>query len=753
MRYVARLAVVLVLGVATVVGAVVGLVPSLRHVAAGQSFSGTDVSLPPLGERSLIYDSNGQLIGSFQDEQNRSIVSLADVPPEVVDSILAVEDATFYQHGAVDLRSMVRALFTNVRAGGVAQGGSTITQQLVKKTLTGDKIDLKRKLQEAYLAVRLEEQMTKPQILERYLNTVYFGNGAYGVQAASEVYFGHGVGQDNWAEGALLAALISNPNGYEPIHHPQQARAQRTLALKRLVETHHLTQAQVDYLEHVPLPTQLNLPQTNDDYFVETVKQRLLSGDTPEGRALGPTPEARYNALFRGGLHIYTTYDRAAQLQAVAARQNTVPGIRADGTFPLPDYVSPAGVHQPQFGTAVIVSVDPSSGAVRVLLGGPGFDRVKYDIATHEPGKQPGSSFKTFVLAAAMENGYVPDDTIDGTSPCTYSVDDPNTNQPTKWSLQHPDTRHNFAGEGGSVGTITSQTLQSSNCAFLRLGQIVGLKKVIKVAQAMGLTNCESDDASPPASQQNCLNPNYAVMAYGGTAGVLPLDMADAYATLANDGVHNDAYFVDRITDRNGKLLYQHQAAPVRAVSSQTARLVTQVLAANVRGGTGTRAILRSGQPAAGKTGTTDEAKNIWFVGYTPQLTTAVWIGDGADAEVPLFGGSATGGQYAAYTWGAFMSSYLTSRNLPITQFTPPAATRPGTRISMGPGDGQPFGALAGAFAPDSGGSSPGTAGTATSSLAPPPPEPSSPTLPAASTTTQPGSPATRHRGPPGRGP
>jgi penicillin-binding protein 1A len=692
MRYVARLALVLVLGVATMVGAVVGMVPAWRHVASGQSFADAEVKLPPLGERSLIFDQDGQLIGSFQDEQNRSIVSLSAVPQDVIDSVLAVEDATFFQHGPVDVRSVVRALFTNVRAGGVAQGGSTITQQLVKKSLTGDKVDLKRKLQEAYLAVRLEEQMSKQQILERYLNTVYFGNGAYGVQAASEVYFGHDVGQDNWAEAALLAALISNPNNYEPIQHPQEARAQRTLAFKRLVDTHKLDQQQVDYLEHVPLPTRLNLPQSNDDYFVETVKQRLLSGDTPEGRALGPTPEARYNALFRGGLRIYTTYDRGAQLQAIAARQQTVPGIRPDGTFPLPDYVTASGVHQPQFGTAVIVGVDPSSGAVRVLLGGPGFDRVKYDIATHPPGKQPGSSFKTFVLSAAIENGYVPNDVINGTSPCTYSADDPNTNQPTKYTLEHPQTVHNFAGERGDVGTLTRQTLQSSNCAFLRLGQIVGLKKVIQVAQAMGITNCATDDPSPPASQQNCLNPNYPVMAFGGTAGVLPLDMADAYATLANDGMHNDAYFVDKIDDRNGKVLYQHEVAPRRAVSSQTARLVTQVLEANVLSGTGTRARLANGQPAAGKTGTTDEAKNIWFVGYTPQLATAVWIGDGADAEVPLFGGSATGGQYAAYTWGAFMEAYLTSRNLPVTQFLDAAPTRPGTRISIGPGDGQPFG-------------------------------------------------------------
>lgn len=698
MRYVIRLLLVLALGVATMVGAVVAMVPAARHVAAGQSFTDEQVSLPPLGERSLLYDANGQLIGSFQDEQNRSIVPLSAVPQDVVDAVLAVEDATFFEHGPVDVRSVVRALFTNVREGGVAQGGSTITQQLVKKSITGDKVDLKRKLEEAYLAVRLEEQMTKKQILERYLNTVYFGNGAYGVQAASEVYFGHDVGDDNFAEAALLAALISNPNNYEPIHHPQQARAQRTLAYKRLMETGRLTEAQVTFLEQIPLPTQLNLPQTNDDYFVETVKQRLLSGDTPEGRALGPTPEARYNAVFRGGLRVYTTYDRAAQLEAIAARQKTVPGIRPDGTFPLPDHVTSDGTHQPQFGTAVVVSVDPSSGAVRVLLGGPGFDRVKYDISTHPPGKQPGSSFKTFVLAAAIENGYVPDDVLDGTSPCTYSVNDPDTDQPTTYSLEHPDTRHNFAGEGGSFGTLTRQTLQSSNCAFLRLGQIVGLKKVIAVAQKLGITNCVTEQTTRQADARNCMNPSYAVMAYGGTFGVLPLDMADAYAALANDGMHNDPYFVEKITDRNGKVLYQHRTEAQRAVSVQTARLVTQVLQANVQGGTGTRASLANGQPAAGKTGTTDEAKNIWFVGYTPQLATAVWIGDGANAEVPLFGGSATGGQYAAYTWGTFMESYLTSHDLPVTPFAAAGPTRTGTRIVMGRNDGQFFDPEATAF-------------------------------------------------------
>lgn len=655
-----------------------------------------DVQLPVLGGESILYDRYGNQLQSINREYQVT-VPLSRVPPTVVQSVLAVEDSDFYRHGPVDMKAIVRAARTNVQAGGTRQGGSTITQQVVKQSFTGAERTLERKLKEAFLATRLEASLTKDEILERYLNIVYLGNNAYGVQAAAQTYWGKDVGQLTWAEGALLASMIRDPNDYEPIRNPEAAREQRSLALRRLVETGRLSQAEADIANAEPLPTTLKRSTPVRDYFVQEVIDRILerNGPTPEGDALGDNYEERYDALYRGGLRIYTTYDPIAQQQAIDARQQTVPTIRPDGTFPLPDYVDPqTGKVTPQWGTAAIVTVEATTGAVRVLLGGPGYsENSQVNIATKQPApKQPGSSFKTFVLTTAIELGYVPDDIVNGGSPCTIWPDDPNFVNPAQRASATDApafTIHNFGGGGGGMTTLTMQTLTSSNCAYARLGQIAGLRNVIDMAKKMGLTNCVSMDPAPKGPERYCMNPWRFPLAYGGTMGVSPLDMADAYATLANDGIHNDAYFIDRIEDAAGHVVWRHEPKPVRVMKAQTARLVNSVLEANVQGGTGSRASLSSGQPAAGKTGTTDEAKNIWFVGYTPRYATAVWIGSGGTYEQPLFGGYATGGEYAAYTWGWFMSAFLEGQ--PIVPFIKPDPVRKGVPIDVGPGDGSPF--------------------------------------------------------------
>lgn len=693
MQNMTKLGALCVLGVLVIVGATVAIIPAVHTVTGAQRFTPEKIHLPPLGQRSLMYDENGHLISTLQDQVNRSVVKLSDVPNTVVEPILAVEDNDFYHHGPIDLKSLIRALRTNVKNGGAQQGGSTITQQVVKKSLTGDKRTVSRKLHEAFLAVRLEKQMTKPQILERYLNIVYFGHGAYGVQAAAEVYFNKNVGQLTWAEGALLASLISNPNGYDPIAHPAAAAHERKLAFDRLVETHRLTRPQADFAQREPLPATVNVPQQQAilDYFPQTVLARLLSPDTPEGQSLGTTEEARYNAVYRGGLRIYTTYDRTAQAEAQQSIQQSVPGIDANSKFPLPDYVDGSGRHFPQDGGVAMVSVDSNTGAVRVLVGGPRVTNPgPLDFAT-DAYKQPGSSFKTIVLAAALENGYVPADLIDGTQG-TLGWNNPDTNQPV--ASQYNAQCVNFAANEDGVASLLIQTMRSVNCAFWRLGQIVGLNKVVDTAKKLGVTNCVVDSNEERSGVGNCMNPWYPVMTYGGSFGVHPIDMAGVYSVFANDGTRNDPYFVERITDANGKVLYRHQPSPQRVISQETARLVTQTLQANVMSGTATAARLPNGQPAAGKTGTTDKAKNLWFDGYTPQLTTSVWMGDLGTAEVPLYGGSAQGGQYPAYTWGVFMRAYLAGHNLPIENFTSPTPTRPGRILLMGKNDGNAFNPL-----------------------------------------------------------
>jgi penicillin-binding protein 1A len=640
-----RLVVILALGTVAVTGSAVAIAPHARQLASAHTSDHARISLDPLQERSYMFDRYGNKMATLFYDQNRVQVPLDRVPDTVVEAIIAVEDENFYQHKGVNVRSILRAASANLEEGGVSQGGSTITQQVVKNSIVGDDQDLKRKLREAFLAVELEEQMTKDEILERYVNTIYFGNGAYGVQAAAELYFGKDVETLEWVEAALLAALIRNPNDYDPFKYPTVAKKRRALALRRLVETGHLTRMAAGMLNFVPLPTQLNRPRVAGDYFVEQVRLQLLDDER-----LGATPSARFKTLYTGGLRIYTTYDPIAQHFAREARKETltaVPGDRGDGTFDLgPDPVTGA----PRFGTGTVAAVDPGSGAVRVLLGGPGFERYEYDINTYGAGRQPGSSFKPFVLATALEQGYSPTDLVDGTGPCGDVPGYEKEEEPPQ----------NFGGSRGGIATITSQTLKSSNCAYLRLGQVVGPERVADLAARMGIT-------TP-------LEPANASMAIG-AQDVHPLDMAVAYSVFANDGVRHDPYFVDRVEDREGRVLFSHEGRSERVLSTATARLVTDVLEQNVRSGTGTRARLLSGQPAAGKTGTTNGSHDVWFVGYTPQLSVSVWIGS-PEGQVPLsFGGGATGGRYPAETWGIFMSSML--ENSPIQEFAEPPV-RPG---------------------------------------------------------------------------
>jgi penicillin-binding protein 1A len=683
----AKLGLIVVVGVATLLGTLLGMKPVAKSVSAGASSVASPIILPPLGGISYLYDRYGNLQQSF-NRQIRSPVDLDKVPTPVIGAVLAVEDSNFYRHGPVDARSILRALQTNVSAGGVEQGGSTITQQVVKKAVTGDKRDLERKLTEARYATTLEHQLTKDDILQYYLNMIYLGNNIYGVQAAAQTYWGKDISQLGWAEGALIAALIRNPNGYEPIHHPEAARKQRAIALKRAVETGRLSQAGADFANHAPLPTKLTRTVPLPDYFVEEVRRRLLNANgsytgTPVGEALGKTPAERERALYGGGLRIYTTYDPLLQQKAIKARQSTVPGIRDDGRIVR---TGPDG--KERYATETITSVDPSTGGVRVLLGGPRFTRDSQNIISTGMATNPGSTFKGVVLAALFDRGFVPDDVIDGTSPCTVRPDDPNYVDPTRPTAGvGPQTAHNYAGEGGSVGTIRTQTLESSNCGFVRLGQVVGMRNVIDMAKALGFRNPVWNSPDTTGQPPHAMNPYFSQEAFGGGFEVSALDMAGAYATFANDGVHNETYLVDRIEDSSGHVIWSHKLSPKRVMSSQAARLITQVLTENVQSGTGTGARLASGQPAAGKTGTSDGPNDLWFAGYTPQLATAVWIGSTSDPFVVFPGG--TGGAYAAVSWRAFMSSALEDQ--PRADFAPADPTRSGITLHLGPQDGMTF--------------------------------------------------------------
>src|SRR5687768_1179970 len=393
------LTVALVAGAGLALGVIL-LAPEVRAVIqAGRAGEGESlIELEELSQRSLVLDREGNVMAVFHREENRSPVELERVPQHVVDAILDVEDEHFWEHGGVNLRATLRALVTNVQSGEVRQGGSTVTQQLVKNALLTPEKSVDRKVKEAVLAVRLEDRLSKREILERYLNTVYFGNGAYGVQAAAERYWGKDVEDLSAADAALLAGIIRNPVGYDPIRYPKLARARRDMALDRMATNGHLPPGRLADLRDMPLPTKLVNPEPPpNDYFVEEVKQRLL-----DDKRLGETAQERYNAVFKGGLRIHTTFDPDMQKAAQEAVKQRLPNTK--GRF-----------------AAALASVEPGTGAVRAIVAGDDFNSEKYNLATQGK-RQPGSSFKTFVLLAALEEGYSPNDTINGQDGCTVKI-------------------------------------------------------------------------------------------------------------------------------------------------------------------------------------------------------------------------------------------------------------------------------------------------------------------------------------------
>ncbi|MCY4163849.1 MAG: transglycosylase domain-containing protein [bacterium] len=584
-----------------------------------------DVNLNELSIRSNVYDSNGQIIDVFSYIENRVLTNLDDISQPVKSAVLVREDENFYLHAGIDLSAVFRAGLENVGAGGITQGGSTLTQQLIKNLVVGNKVEAERKVQEMSMARRLEKEMSKDDIFNLYLNTVYFGQGAYGVQAAAEVYWGLDASDLNWSKAALLAGIINNPSRNNPISNPVAALRQRRIVLNRLAQLEFITQTQAEQYNREPLPTRVNeveLPPKS--YFVEEVKQLLL--DDP--KYLGGTPEDRFNLVFNSGLSIHTTFDPEAQRQAEQAIDQT-----------LAEYNS--GEHAGVPATMALAAIEPDTGAVKALVGGPGFaqDQEEFNLATQGT-RQPGSAFKTFVMLALFEQGYQPSDEVSGRGPCLMA---------NPGGVPDPYVAHNFARSAGQTDTINNQIRVSSNCAFVRLGQLAGIDAIISTASRLGITTQLPHVASLPL----------------GSGEVHPIDMASAYGSLATGGIRYEPYYIERILDRQGNVIYRHELAGERVVEARSACWAADVLQNNMEAGTGRRAQLPS-QPAGGKTGTTEESADAWFVGFTPHLATAVWLGN-PNERIPLRG--VTGSSYPAVAWGRFMISYhQTLESLPFVE-------------------------------------------------------------------------------------
>ncbi len=597
--------------VASVTAVLVG--PQLSAIASSTSSTESLLELRDLGERSEMYASDGEFLTFLVEEQNRELVELSQIPREVIWSVLAMEDFQFYEHNGVNARGTFRALVENLNAGGIAQGGSTITQQLVKNAILTSDQNLNRKTTEAFYALRLEKQLSKDQILERYLNTVYFGSGAYGVQAAAETYWGVDIEELSWEHGAMLAGLIRGPVGNDPTLNAVNARNRRAVVADRLLNLDLVDKAVATQIKRAPLPAERQTPESikPNDYIVQEALEALLNDEVFD-EALGSDKDARRQLIYFGGLRIYTTLDPAAQAAALAAREKLLPAD--DRGF-----------------TIAMASMESHTGAVRTLVGGPDFAKEKFNLATQGL-RQPGSSMKTFVLAAAFEAGFTPSDLIRGDSPCQFK---------NPGGVPNP---YKVRGGGGGVQSITSITKASNNCGFVRLGQVVGNENVVSVARSLGISTPMEAYLSLPL----------------GSVEVFPMEMAAAYAAIANDGIYNPPYYVERIEDKEGELIYEHRPNARRAVSEQTARLITQVLEANVRSGTGTNGRV-SGQPAAGKTGTAQNYEDAWFVGYTDYLASAIWMGH-PDEKVAMRNvpgwGNMFGGKVPAAVFGNFNTVY-----------------------------------------------------------------------------------------------
>ncbi len=637
-----RLVTILVLGGLALGVCMVALTPGFEKIAGSAQYSGkVGPRLRALEDPTTFFDANGAVYERV-GQLDRQPVSLAAVPKVMRQAVISTEDRTFYTNDGIDVRSAVRALVSDVGAGGIDQGGSTITQQLIKnRFFKNPKRNIDRKVREAILAHRLTSEWSKNRILEEYLNTVYFGENSYGIQAASTRIIGKpDLAQITLPEAALLAGLIKNPSAYDIFDTAKQKSAleRRNDVIRRMLVQHVITKGEAAAARIAPLPAP---PRPDNELRTRTPYGEEVLSQLKTLDALGKDPLQREQAIFSGGLRVYTEYDPRLTEMAAYAIASTI---------------------KPSFApfTAAMAVMDPKTGSVRAVVGGGG-QAQGFNLATDGGGFKVGSTFKPITLATAIENGYSPRDTVDGSdstdsfggkSGCKIVYD--------PWGK---DTYlgHN-AGDGasGGVNDLYYQTRNSVNCAYLRLLTSVGPPKVQAMAKTLGYTH--------PVN-------NNRVIGIGETEHT-PLEVATVYSTLADDGVKHAPVFVRRVEDGNGRVVYRAPGG-VRVLSTQTARTVTDVLS-HVTEGTAPRAKLAD-RPLAGKTGTVDRQVDAWFAGYTPQLAAAVWMGN---PQVQAFDNPVAwmshvgefspvyGGTYPAIIWQKFMTTAL--KGQPVIPFTAP---------------------------------------------------------------------------------
>jgi len=567
-----------------------------------------------IGRNSFVYAADGSLLGSIPAERNRQPVAAEDMSPWVRKATIAVEDRRFFEHGGIDVEGIARAAVTDIKAGEVVEGGSTITQQLVRNLYISRERTVQRKLKEACLATKLDGAWGKERILTTYLNQVFFGNQAYGIEAAAQTYFSKRARDLTLREAALLAGLTQAPSVHNPFTAPGRARARRTVVLRAMLETGVIPPKRFRRANRSSLGLRPGRLYTTirEPYFFGYVRDRLIEAYGAE--------EVR-----SGGLKVYTTIVPRYQRLAEKAIRDTM--------------------YLPTDPASALISISPRTGAIRAMAAViPNRPENQFNLLS-QARRQPGSTFKTFVLAAAVEMGVNPDSTYYVSAPFTYKVHPAgNCDDGSWWCV------HTYANDYYGWSSIRSATIRSDNSVYAQLTLDVTPERVAETARRMGVRS--------RLDVRGAYVPSIGL----GSVAVSPLDLASSYATLAAGGIHAEPMAIRRVVLADGREdTNAGWGVPQRrrALPEGVAAVVTRILEQNIQSGTGTRAAF--GRPAAGKTGTNEEHADAWFAGYTPNLATTVWIGY-TKGEIPMesvHGIAVSGGSFPAEIWRLFMERAL----------------------------------------------------------------------------------------------
>jgi penicillin-binding protein 1A len=608
-----------------------GALSVLANIIGGAPEFDPDKLIP--SETSFVYDKTGaNIVARLHSEQNRVYKKYNEIPDHLWQAFVSIEDERFFDHFGVDPKGTLKAVYITLRNRSLSgPGGSTITQQLIKNTFLTPAKTIERKVQEMWLAIQVERRYTKEQILEFYLNQIYFGHSAYGVQAAATVFFNKDVSELTIAESALIAGVTRSPQLFSPYINFDRSMDRQRVIISMMAKNGYITEEEAEEARNQEIVLSGVRSSYNNPYFVDHVTRETLQ----HLRNLGYSNEVAANMLYRGGLKIITTVNKKVQNKAEEIFEN-------DKMFPRSS-TDEKGLTQPQGAVSVI---DQHTGEIIALVGGRGHEgRLSLNRATQSK-RQPGSAIKPItVFTPAIEMGLKPSTVVDD-SPIEVPLWDK--------SIWRPD---NYNRRFRGLTNIRESVTWSINVPSVSIGLDLGLERMFTYGEKMGLKSLV------PSGRVN--DKQFAALTLGGlTFGVSPLELTTAYGTIANGGIYVEPYAVTKILDSNDRVLYQHRPVKEVVLREESAFFVTSMLQDVVTRGTGTNA--RFGWPAAGKTGTTDQRKDVWFVGYTPKYTASVWIGH----DQPKVMDGAWGGTFAAPIWREIMK--VAHEGLTVEQFTVP---------------------------------------------------------------------------------